>query len=120
MPKWTLLAERARAEDENEADHDQQHLGGEIHDGEKDVDARRLLDADDVERDEQDDHDRAADDVPGVVAQRLPEDGQVMRHEERRDGDRRDVGQICAQAASKLTSSLNPWRAKLEDPPASG
>jgi hypothetical protein len=27
---------------------------------------------------------------------------------------------ICPQAAKKLTSSLKAWRAKLDDPPASG
>jgi hypothetical protein len=27
---------------------------------------------------------------------------------------------ICPQAATKLTSSLKAWRAKLEEPPASG
>ena len=41
--------------------------------------------------DEQDDHDAAADDVPRVLAQRPPEDREVVRHEERRDGDRDDV-----------------------------
>ena len=33
----------------------------------------------------------AADDVPRVLLQRLPEDREVVRHEERRDGDRDDV-----------------------------
>ena len=37
------------------------------------------------------DHDDAADDVPRVLSQRLPEDREVVRHEERRDGDRDDV-----------------------------
>ena len=52
---------------------------------------RGLRDADDVERDEHDNHDRAADDVPRVRAQRLPEDREVVRDEERRDGDGDDV-----------------------------
>ena len=41
--------------------------------------------------DEDDDHDGAADDVPRVLAQRLPEDREVVRDEERRDGDRDHV-----------------------------
>ena len=103
-----VAAQRARAEDENEADHDQQHLRGEVHDGQEDVDARRLLDADDVERDEQDDHDRAADDVPGVVAQGLPEDRQVMRDEERRDSDRRDVSQNLSPGSLEADELVEP------------
>ena len=59
----------------------------------EDVQSRGLLDPDDVEADEQDDHDRAADDVPRVVLQRLPEDRQVVRDEERRDRDRDHVVQ---------------------------
>ena len=66
----------------------------------------RLLDPDDVQRDERDDDDHAADDVPGVLAQRAPEDRQVVRHEEGGDGDRDDVASICAQAAPKDTNSL--------------
>ena len=43
---------------------------------------------------QQRDHDRADDDVAGPVAQRLPEQpADVVRHEERRDGDRADVGE---------------------------
>ena len=58
---------------------------------ERDRELRGLLDADDVQRDEHDDHDRAADDVPRVRPQRLPEDREVVRDEERRDRDGDDV-----------------------------
>ena len=80
-----------RVEDQREADDHEQELRGEVDDGEEDVETRRLLDPDDVQRDERDDDDHAADDVPGVLAQRAPEDREVVRHEERRDGDRDDV-----------------------------
>ena len=69
----------------------EQDLGGEVDRGEADVDPGGLLDPDDVERDEDHDHDGAADDVPRVLLQRLPEDREVVGHEERRDGDRDDV-----------------------------
>ena len=52
---------------------------------------RRLLDADDVEGDEDDDHDRPRDDVPRVRLQRLPEDREIVRNEERRRRDGDDV-----------------------------
>src|SRR2546421_6669278 len=83
--------ERVGAEDEDEPEQHEQDLGGEVDRREADVDPRRLLDADDVQRDEQDDDDGAADDVPRVLPQRFPEDREVVRHEERRDGDRDDV-----------------------------
>ena len=69
-------SEHVRAEDEHEADDDQQRLRGEVDDRE-DVEAGGLLDADDVDH-EQDDDDCAADDVPRVLAQRLPEDREVV------------------------------------------
>ena len=53
------------------------------------------------ERDEDDDHDRAADDVPRVRAQRLPEDREVVRHEERRHGDRDDVDEHLRPAGGE-------------------
>ena len=59
------------------------------------------LDPDDVDRDEQDDHDRADDDVPRVLPQRLPEDREVVRDEERRDGDRDDVVQHLRPGGSE-------------------
>ena len=77
-PQWMLLRQHLRAEDEHEADDDQQRLRGEVDDRQEDVEARGLLDADDVDGDEQDDDDCAADDVPRVLAQRLPEDREVV------------------------------------------
>jgi hypothetical protein len=77
-----------RVEDQHEPDHDEEELGREVDDGQEDVEVRRLLDPDDVQKDEEDDHDHTADDVPRIVPQRLPEDREVVRHEERRDGDR--------------------------------
>ena len=90
-PEVDVVGERVRAENENEAEQDEQHLRREVDRGETDVDLRRLLNPDDVESDEDDDDDCAADDVPRVRAERLPEDREVVRHEERRDGDRDDV-----------------------------
>ena len=86
-----VLDERLGAEDEREADDDEQELRREVDHRERDREPRRLLHADDVQRDEHDDHDRAAHDVPRVLVQRLPEDRQVVRDEERRDRDRDDV-----------------------------
>ena len=74
--------DQVRAEDQ---------LRAEVDHGEKDVQPRRFLDPDDVQRDEEDDHDRPADDVPRVRLQRFPEDREVVRDEERGDRDRDDV-----------------------------
>ena len=82
----------AGIEDEHGAERDQQDLGEEVDDGEQDVEPGRLLDADDVDDREHGDDQRAADDVAGGRTQRLPEQpADVVRHEERRDGDRDDV-----------------------------
>ena len=70
------------------ADPDQDHLGGEVGDGEDQVEFRRLLGASDVDHRERGDEDGAADDVARGVAERLPEDGQVVGHEVGRDRDR--------------------------------
>ena len=51
--------------------------------------------------DEEDDHDRADDDVPRVLPQRPPEDREVVRDEERRDGDRDDVVQHLRPGGSE-------------------
>ena len=88
-----VVDEDRRAEDEDEADDHEQELRREVDDRERDVQSRGLLDPDDVQGDEQDDHDRAADDVPRVVLERPPEDRQVVRDEERRDRDRDHVVQ---------------------------
>ena len=79
------------AEHEHEAERDEQQLGREVDHREHDRQPRRLLDADDVQDDEHDDDDGAADDVPRVRVQRLPEDREVVRDEERRRGDGDDV-----------------------------
>ena len=86
-----VLDQHLGAEDEREADDHEQDLRREVDDRERDREPRRLLHADDVERDEHHDDDHAADDVPRVRPQRLPEDREVVRDEERRDGDRDDV-----------------------------
>jgi hypothetical protein len=86
-----VVDEDLGAEDEDEAERDEQHLGGEVDHGERDREARRLLDADDVEDDERDDDDDPADDVPGVLPQWAPEDREIVRDEERRGRDGDDV-----------------------------
>ena len=86
-----VVDEDLRAEDEHEAERDEQHLRREVDHRERDRQPRRLLDADDVEHDERDDDDDPADDVPGVLPQRLPEDREVVRDEEGRRGDGDDV-----------------------------
>ena len=86
-----VVDEDLRAEDEHEAERDQQELRREVDHGEGDREPRRLLDADDVEDDQEHDHDRAADDVPRVLAQRPPEDREVVGNEERGGRDRDDV-----------------------------
>jgi hypothetical protein len=77
--------------DEREPDQHEQELGRKVQDREEDVQPSGFPDADDVEEDENDDDDGPADDVPRVFTQWTPEDREVMRHEERRDGDRDDV-----------------------------
>ena len=86
-----VVDEDLRAEDEREADDHEQDLRREVDDCERDRELRRLLHADHVQRDEHDDHDRAADDVPRVRVQRLPEDGEVVGDEERRHRHGHDV-----------------------------
>ena len=79
-----------RREDEEEADDHQQQLGQEVDHGQQDVDAGRLLDAHHVDQAEDDDDADAEEDVGRAVAQRVDADdaAEVVRHEERRDGDR--------------------------------
>ena len=90
-PPVDVRGQRLRAQHEGEAQDHEQHLGREVDHREADRELRRLRHPDDVERHERDDHDRPADDVPRVRAQRLPEDREVVRDEEGRDGDRDDV-----------------------------
>ena len=97
-----------RAENEDEADNDEQRLGGEVDDRQEDVHSRRLLDADDVDRDEHDDDDRAPDDVPGVLAERSPEDREVVGHEEGRDRDRGDVDEHLRPGGPEADELVEP------------
>ena len=92
VPKSTLSTSVSGENTSTMPDHDQHELGHEVGQRQEDVQARRLLDPDHVQRR------RAApitsdasDDVGGRLAERLPEHPQVVRHEERRDGDRDDV-----------------------------
>ena len=108
-----------RAEDEHEAECDEQHLGREVDHRERDREPRRLLDADDVEDDERDDHDDAADDVPRVLAQRLPEDREVVRDEERRGGDGDDVDEHLRPGGAEGDELVEGVPGEAEEPPAS-
>ena len=87
VPKWMFVDEDVRREDEEEADRDEQELRREVEHREQDVELRRLLDADDVQADEQPREGDADDHVPRRRAQRLPEDREVVRHEDHRDRD---------------------------------
>jgi hypothetical protein len=89
-PEVDVVDQRARREDEHEADHHEQQLGEEVDHGQQYVDAGRLLDAHHVDQAEDDDDADAEEDVRRAVAQRVDADdaAEVVRHEERRDGDR--------------------------------
>ena len=78
-------------------------LGAEVGQGEEDVEARRLLDADDVQEHQQQHHDRAGVDVVRVAQQvaTRPELGQVVRHEDRRDRDGHRVVQHLRPAGEE-------------------
>ena len=54
VPKWTFWTSTCGIEDQRDADDHEQRLGGEVGDREEDVEARRLLDAADVEQREHD------------------------------------------------------------------
>ena len=98
-----LTDEQVRVEDEEEADPDEHDLGQQVGDREHEVEPRRLLGALDVEQREQADQSDPDEDVARAVAERLPEDGQVMRHEEGRDRDRDDVVEHLPPGGEKLT-----------------
>ena len=74
-----LADQQVRVEHEDDPDDDEQDLGEQVGDREHEVEPSRLLGALDVEQREQPDQDDAADHVPGPVAERIPEDGQVVR-----------------------------------------
>ena len=86
-----VVDQDVRAEHEDDPDAHQDDLGAQVPDGEDQVEPGGLLRSLDVQRrEDRDDHD-AAEDVSRAVAERRPEDAQVVRHEERRDGDRDHV-----------------------------
>jgi hypothetical protein len=88
-PQVHVVDQRVRREDQEEPDEHQQQLRQEVRDGQQDVHAGGLLHADDVQDRQQDDDGDAEEDVPGRMAQRVPEEpSDVVRHEVRRDGDR--------------------------------
>jgi hypothetical protein len=88
-----VLDEDLGAEHEHEADQDEEELRREVDDRERHVQRRGLADPDDVQPDEHEDDGGAGDDVPRVRSKGLPEDREVVRHEERRDRDRDHVVQ---------------------------
>ncbi len=84
-----VVDQRLGREHQDRADQHEQHLGHEVRDGERDVEPGGLLDPDDVDHAQHGDHADAEDDVAGRAAQVVPEEpADVVRHEERRDGDR--------------------------------
>ena len=83
--------QQPRRQKDEQPDNGQQHLGGEVGDGQDDVKARRLLDAEDVDDHQEDDDGDAAHRVVRPGLEDGPECGQVVGHEEGRDGDRDDV-----------------------------
>ena len=95
-PPLDLVEQDLRLEEQHQRDDHDQHLGAEIEHGEDDVEARRLFDADDVDHDEDGDGDRSADDVVGRVLEDRPEDREILRNEQRRDGDGRRVDEHLA------------------------
>jgi hypothetical protein len=99
-----VVDEHLRVDHEYEAEDHEEDLRDEVDDREHDAHARRLLHAHRVQDDEDDDHDDPPDDVPRVLLQRLPEDGQVVRHEEGRRRDRDHVDE-----------HLRPGRAEGDD-----
>src|SRR6187551_1483672 len=86
-----MLSAMIWTKDQREADSYEKDLRREVDDRERDGQLRSLLHTDDVQQDEDDDHDRATDDVPRVRPQRLPEDREVVGDEERRHRDGDDV-----------------------------
>ncbi len=95
-PELDLVDEQLGVEHEHDPDQHQQDLREEVRDREHEVQPRRLLGALDVERRQQADQDDRADHVRGTLTQWLPEDREVVRHEEGRDRNRDDVGEHLA------------------------
>ena len=83
----------ADVQQQEHAEHDEHHLGNEVGKGEHQVEKARLLDADDVDADENDDQYHGGGDVPIIGAERaerryvLAHRGGVADREVSRDGD---------------------------------
>jgi hypothetical protein len=88
-----LVDQQGRVQDEHAADSDEQDLRAQVEDRKDEVEPCRLAQAADVQRGQQHHDDQPTDDVAGIVVERVQarERAQVVRHEERRDGDREDV-----------------------------
>ncbi len=86
-----LLDEDLRLEQEHEGEGHDDQLSGEVHQRQYDVDARRLFDADHVDRHQQDGRDNAPDGIEGVLPEDRPEHRKVLGNEQGRDGDGRRV-----------------------------
>ena len=88
-----LVDQQRRVQDQHGAQADEQDLRAEVENRQHEVELRRLAQAADVQPGQQRDDDQPAEDVIRVVLQRSkPREGaEVVRHEERRDGDREDV-----------------------------
>jgi hypothetical protein len=82
-----VLRQHVRMEDQEEPEPDEQQLRREVDHRQEDVEPGCLLNADDVEADQQPGEREPDDDVPRIGAQRLPEDREVVRHEDHRDCD---------------------------------
>ncbi len=104
-----VVDEHLGAEHEGEPEEHEQHLRPEVDHGEHDRELGRLGDADEVQRDEHDDHGRADDDVPRVRPQRLAEDRrEVVRDEERRRGDRDHVDEHLRPRRAEADQLVEP------------
>ena len=98
-----LVDQQRGVEHQHEPDPDQQDLRAQVGDGKDEVEFGRLAQAADVQRHQQPHDDQAAEDVVGVVLERVQarKRAQVVRHEERRDGDREDVVQAQGPAGEE-------------------
>ena len=92
-PKWMLSISVSGERTRNAPSEHEQQLRHEVDQRQEDVQPGRLLGAQDVDEREQGDHPDAEDDVRRAVPQGVDADDapEVVRHEERRDGDRDDV-----------------------------
>jgi hypothetical protein len=98
-----LVDQQRGVEHQEHAHGHQQHLRAQIHDREDEVELGGLPQSADVQHRQRGHHDQAADDVVRVVLEGVqPREGtQVMRYEERRDGDREDVVQAQRPAGEE-------------------